>query len=70
MQNTYNNFGELYRSAFAERDPQKKLELLSAVRRVIDEWETTTQESSVARPESGRKRARTSDTPARLSIVA
>ena len=33
------NFSELYRAAFAERDPDKKLELLSQVRNAIDEWE-------------------------------
>ena len=33
------DFRELYRSAFAERDPEKKLLLLSQVQKVIKPWE-------------------------------
>jgi len=43
MSAKYTNFGELYRSAFAERDPDRKLELLGEVRRAIDEWEQVIQ---------------------------
>ena len=33
------DFRELYRAAFAERDPQKKLLLLSQVQQVVKPWE-------------------------------
>jgi hypothetical protein len=33
------NFGELYRKAFAENDPKKKLVLLHEVQRAICDWE-------------------------------
>jgi hypothetical protein len=33
------DFPELYRAAFAERDPEKKLLLLSQVQKVIKPWE-------------------------------
>jgi hypothetical protein len=37
------NFSELYRAAFAERDPDRKLELLGQVRKAIEEWELLLQ---------------------------
>jgi len=42
--NQMNNFdfGKLYRAAFAERDPQKKLVLLSQVHSVVKPWEDET----------------------------
>jgi len=33
------DFRELYRAAFAERDPEKKLLLLSQVQEVVKPWE-------------------------------
>jgi len=33
------DFRELYRAAFAERDPEKKLLLLSQVQQVVKPWE-------------------------------
>ena len=36
---TFDNFGDLYRAAFAEQDPEKKLFLLSEVRKAIEKWE-------------------------------
>ena len=33
------NFGDLYRAAFAERDPQRKCSLLGEVQRVLKSWE-------------------------------
>jgi hypothetical protein len=33
------DFGSLYRAAFAERDPEKKLLLLSQVQKVVKPWE-------------------------------
>lgn len=41
--NNPKNFSELYRAAFAERDPDRKVELLGQVRRAIDEWEQMLQ---------------------------
>jgi len=35
IQNSTNDFGALYRSAFAERDPERKQMLLSQVQRAI-----------------------------------
>ncbi|HZQ21831.1 MAG TPA: hypothetical protein VFA89_03445 [Terriglobales bacterium] len=39
MSNQYRDFGQLYRAAFAEQDPNKKSQLLTAVQKVIAEWE-------------------------------
>jgi hypothetical protein len=39
-QMTYtSDFGKLYRAAFAERDPERKLALLSQLHRAIKPWE-------------------------------
>jgi hypothetical protein len=38
-QNDVSDFGELYRSAFAERDPQRKQILLSQVQQAISDTE-------------------------------
>jgi hypothetical protein len=70
MENRYNNFGELYRAAFAERDPEKKVELLGQVRRAIAEWEAIIEEQAGAGTEAGRKFPVSERTPARLSTVA
>jgi hypothetical protein len=70
MENRYSNFGELYRSAFAERDPDKKVELLSQVRRAIAEWEAVIQEHAASGTEAGRKPASSERTAARVGSVA
>lgn len=70
MENRSNNFGELYRSAFAERDPEKKLELLSQVRRAIAEWEAVIEEHAGTGPDAARKFPLPQKTPARLTTVA
>jgi hypothetical protein len=44
---TFNNFGELYRAAFAEQDPERKLFLLSQVRKALDYWEEQSAQSVV-----------------------
>jgi len=36
IQNSANDFGALYRSAFAERDPERKQMLLSQVQKAIN----------------------------------
>jgi len=38
-QDNFRDFGELYRAAFAERDPTRKLVLLHEVQKRIDQWE-------------------------------
>ena len=54
MKGKFRDFGELYNAAFAERDPEKKLNLLSEVRRVIAEWEQVLQ-TPCCRRTFGRK---------------
>lgn len=38
---TFSNFSDLYRAAFAERDPEAKLLLVAEVKKAIDDWEQT-----------------------------
>ena len=45
---TFDNFGDLYRAAFAEQDPEKKLFLLSEVRKAIEKWEQQASRSPLA----------------------
>ena len=66
MENRYKDFGELYRSAFAERDPEKKLELLGQVRRAIAEWEAVIEQHAGSAQE-GRKLPNAERSPSRLS---
>ena len=42
------DFGQLYRAAFAERDPQRKLALLTEVTRTIDQWKQGLENHSSA----------------------
>jgi hypothetical protein len=42
MANDHEDFGRLYRAAFAECDPEKKSLLLKEVQRALQEWEQTT----------------------------
>jgi len=41
----FEDFGRLYRAAFAECDPEKKSRLLSEVQQALVEWERETQGS-------------------------
>lgn len=34
----YASFGDLYRAAFSEADPERKQQLLSDVKRALDNW--------------------------------
>jgi hypothetical protein len=43
------DFGKLYRAAFAERDPDKKLSLLREVQQALHSWHQSVD--SVAAPE-------------------
>jgi hypothetical protein len=49
---SFNNFGDLYRAAFAERDPEIKQLLLADVKRALDRWANSVSESAAppARP--------------------
>jgi len=65
------DFRELYRAAFAERDPEKKLLLLSQVQEVVKPWEhdevrMTGQSNAQAQTSSASSPAgcRTESTPA------
>ena len=40
---TFRNFGELYRAAFAERDPERKSLLLREVQQTIERWDEPPQ---------------------------
>ena len=42
----FRNFGELYRAAFAERDPEKKSLLLTEVKRTIEQSDERRQPRS------------------------
>jgi hypothetical protein len=42
----FDDFGQLYRAAFAECDPEIKSRLLSEVRQALAEWERNAEESS------------------------
>jgi hypothetical protein len=46
-QNNVSDFGTLYRSAFAERDPEKKQMLLNQVQKVISNSEQNEKASKV-----------------------
>jgi hypothetical protein len=47
MNSDTTNFGELYRAAFAEKDPDRKCVLLGEVQRVIKSWEQSEGTSAV-----------------------
>lgn len=42
MANDFEDFGQLYRAALAEGDPEKKSLLLKEVQRALEQWEQTT----------------------------
>ena len=46
----FRNFGELYRAAFAERDPDKKSLLLTEVKKNIEQWEQKLQPRGEKKP--------------------
>ena len=48
MNYRFSDFGKLYRAAYAEVDPEKKMLLLSAVQRAIEEWRSTAEKESPA----------------------
>ena len=40
---TFSNFDKLHHAAFAETDPEKKVLLLSEVKKAVDDWEQILQ---------------------------
>jgi hypothetical protein len=40
---TFSNFDNRHRAAFAETDPEKKVLLLSEVKKAVDDWEQILQ---------------------------
>jgi hypothetical protein len=51
---TFSNFDKLQRAAFAETDPEKKVLLLSEVKKAVDDWEQILQ-NWVSSPSSPTK---------------
>jgi hypothetical protein len=51
------NFAEVYKAAFAEQDPDRKLALLSEVQQAINSWQQTDE---AAQQKQGSFRARQS----------
>jgi len=43
---TVSNFDKLQRAAFAETDPDRKVLLLSEVKKAVDDWEQMLQDSA------------------------
>jgi hypothetical protein len=54
--NRFNNFGELYRAAYAEPDPEIKQLLLADVKQALDRWADSVGEGPVppARPRASQ----------------
>jgi hypothetical protein len=70
----YGSFSDLYRAAFAEPDPDKKLFLLSQVKKAIDDWEQTLH-NRIAIPGSAAnaaepKTAQSSSRPGKVTAQA
>jgi hypothetical protein len=54
----YSNFGDLYRAAFSEANPERKQRLLADVKEILDNWAASEDQrssaSSAARKNSAR----------------
>jgi hypothetical protein len=50
----FDNFGELYRAAFAENNPEIKQLLLADVQNVLDRW-AESEHNTTLRPPTGPK---------------
>jgi hypothetical protein len=44
----YTNFGDLYRAAFSEADPERKQQLLADVKRALDNWAASAESPTSA----------------------
>lgn len=44
----FDNFGDLYRAALAENDPELKQQLLAHVKKVLDHWAEADRKHSTA----------------------
>lgn len=49
----FKNFGDLYRAAFAEPNPERKLLLMSQVKQVLEEWEQASATRASTRVREG-----------------
>ncbi len=56
---TFSNFDNRHRAAFAETDPEKKVLLLSEVKKAVDDWELQNWVSSPTKLGSDEASART-----------
>ncbi len=63
----FRTFGELYRAAYAEPNPERKAFLLSEVRRALDEWERGLHATEIA---IRMKASQVADTSAPQAIMA
>jgi hypothetical protein len=52
----FRDFGELYRAAFAERDPASKTRRLSEVQKALDDWQEMLQNWTGGAPGSDTTR--------------
>jgi hypothetical protein len=50
MSTRFDNFGELYRAAFAEDNPEIKQLLLADVKNVLDRWAESDHDTSLFSP--------------------
>jgi len=48
----FDDFGDLYRAAYAEVDPETKQILLAEVKNVLDRWQETVRDEAVTAPET------------------
>jgi hypothetical protein len=63
----FKSFGDLYRAAYAEPNPERKMLLLSQVRKALDEWE---QGAHNPDPAIGPKTSQLADLVSRRPILA
>ena len=63
----FRTFGDLYRAAYAEANPERKMFLLSEVKRALDEWEKSAQ--SVESP-IGPRTSQLTDLASQQTILA
>jgi hypothetical protein len=48
MSRAYANFGDLYRAAFSEANPERKQQLLADVKRALDNWAASAESPASA----------------------
>jgi len=63
----FRSFSDLYRAAYAETNAERKMSLLSEVRRALDEWERSTQSAETS---IGPKASQLTDLVSQRAILA